>query len=234
METKNSLDVIKEMTQKIKLATESLLTITEKRYQYSKEECETIFTNIFNAVDEYVAKDKGEDAYEKLLNALSDRFKIGTTGGDISRQVDNLATAEELYEKQTEFQEMLDSAKDVVEFINDKAEKLEGIAVKKATSEPVEGSEPVKEDTSEHFEKEVHEEQEITESKKKWIPTRIRKCALHKKLGIPEDERIPLELINKEIKRLQALAEGDKKLSKEDATFLKQLILARTFKKMNK
>jgi len=137
METKNALEIVKEMTQKIKLATESLLTITEKRYQYTKDECETIFTNVFNAVDEYVAKAKDETAYEALLNALSDHFKIGQTGGDISRQVDKLSTAEELYQKQTEFQELLDTAKDVVEFINEKAEKIEGIAIKKATSETI-------------------------------------------------------------------------------------------------
>ena len=134
---KNSLDVIKEMTQKIKLATEAMSTITEKRYQYSKDEVETIFNNVFKAVEEFVAKDAQEDSYEKLLNSLSDRFKVSSTGGDISRQVDNLSDAETLYEKQPEFQEMLDNAKDVIEFINDKAEKVEGIAVKKATSENV-------------------------------------------------------------------------------------------------
>ena len=62
----------------------------------------------------------------------------------------------------------------------------------------------------------------------------MKKGTLHKKLGIPEDEKIPMSLINKEIKRLQKEAEGDKKLSDEDATFLKELLLAKTFKKMNK
>jgi hypothetical protein len=134
---KNALEIVKEMTQKIKLATEAMSTITEKRYQYSKDETETIFNNVFKAVEEFVAKDGKEDSYEKLLNSLSDRFKVSSTGGDISRQVDNLSDAETLFEKQPEFQELLDTAKDVIEFITDKAEKVEGIAIKKATSETV-------------------------------------------------------------------------------------------------
>lgn len=42
-----------------------------------------------------------------------------------------------------------------------------------------------------------------------------------------------MELIQKEIKRLQKESKGDKKLSDDDSKFLKQLILARTFKKMS-
>lgn len=162
MENKNALEIVKEMTQKIKLATESLLTITEKRYQYSKDECETIFNNVFKAVDEYVAKAKDETAYETLLNSLSDRFKISTTGGDISRQVDNLSTAEELYEKQTEYQELLDTAKDVIEFITDKAEKIEGIAIKKATSEEVPSEENIEEDKENPYTPHIFDDEEPT------------------------------------------------------------------------
>jgi len=69
-------------------------------------------------------------------------------------------------------------------------------------------------------------------STKKWIPENLKKGALHRALGIPEDQKIPMELINKKIKELQKKAEGDKKLSDSDQKLLKRLLLARTFKKM--
>lgn len=132
---KTTLDVIREMTQRIRES--NTTSITEKRYQYSKDECETIFNNIFNAVEEYTKKNTDADAYESLLNSISDRFKVSPTGGDISRQVDSMSSAEDLYNNQPKFQEMLDSAKDIAEFIRDKAEKLEGISINKATAETV-------------------------------------------------------------------------------------------------
>lgn len=123
---KNSLEIIKEMTNKIRQKTESLYAITERRYQYTKDECINIFNNVFNAINEYVENNKKEDAYALLLDALSDRFKISPQGGDISAQVDKLSSGEELFEKQTEFQDVLDNAKDIVEFINNKSEKYKG------------------------------------------------------------------------------------------------------------
>ena len=132
MRNKSSLQIIKEMTYKINNALNNLTMLNEKRYEYTQNECTTIFDNVFKAVDEYVNKDKSEDAYERLLISLSDRFKVSSTGGDISRQVDQLSSAEFLFEHQTQFQELLDSAKDVIEFIGDKCEKIEGISIKNA------------------------------------------------------------------------------------------------------
>lgn len=132
-----TLNLIREMTKRIREATDTE-PITEKRYQYSKDECQTIFDNIFRAVEEFTTKSGDENAYESLLNSLADRFKTGSTGGNISKQVDTLTDANELYEKQTQYQEMLDSAKDVIEFINSKTDKLEGTSIKQASSEKIE------------------------------------------------------------------------------------------------
>lgn len=143
-----TLDLIREMTKRIREATDSV-PITEKRYQYSKDECQVIFDNIFKAVEEYTTKNGDEAAYESLLNSLSDRFKIGATGGNISKQVDSLSSADFLYEHQTQFQEMLDNAKDVIEFINDKTDKLEGTSIKRGTSEKIEAPETVEKENDE-------------------------------------------------------------------------------------
>lgn len=132
-----TLNLIREMTKRIKEATDSE-PITEKRYQYSKDECQTIFDNVFKAVEEYTTKSSDESAYESLLNSLADRFKTGSTGGNISKQVDSLSSADFLFEHQTQFQELLDSAKDVIEFINNKTDKLEGTSIKAASSEKIE------------------------------------------------------------------------------------------------
>lgn len=44
--------------------------------------------------------------------------------------------------------------------------------------------------------------------------------ALHKALGIPEDQKIPTSKLLSEQKRLQAMAKGDKKLSASNLTRL--------------
>lgn len=129
---KCALDVIKEMTEKIKNSL-GKTTVTEKRYTYSNDEVKTIFTNIFNSIEEYTTKNPEEGAYETLLNSISDRFKTSTLGGDISRQVDRLSSAEDLFNKQPEFQEMLDNAKDLVTFIREKTEKSTGTGVPTTT-----------------------------------------------------------------------------------------------------
>jgi hypothetical protein len=68
-------------------------------------------------------------------------------------------------------------------------------------------------------------------SEKKWIQkTDIKKGALHKKLNVPEDKKIPKSLLNKLKKELMAKAEGDKKLSAADSKLLKQVNLALTLK----
>jgi len=66
---------------------------------------------------------------------------------------------------------------------------------------------------------------------KKWIQkTDMKKGALHKKLNVPEDKKIPKSLLNKLKKELMAKGEGDKKLSAADSKLLKQVNLALTLK----
>ena len=68
-------------------------------------------------------------------------------------------------------------------------------------------------------------------SDKKWIQkTDMKKGALHKKLNVPEDKKIPKTLLNKLKKELMAKGEGDKKLSAADSKLLKQVNLALTLK----
>ena len=68
-------------------------------------------------------------------------------------------------------------------------------------------------------------------SDKKWIQkTDMKKGALHKKLNVPEDKKIPKSLLNKLKKELMAKGEGDKKLSAADSKLLKQVNLALTLK----
>ena len=69
----------------------------------------------------------------------------------------------------------------------------------------------------------------VKESKDKWIQdTHMKKGALHKKLGIPEGEKIPKSKLNSIKKDLMAKAKGDKKLSAEDSKLLKQVNMALT------
>jgi hypothetical protein len=68
-------------------------------------------------------------------------------------------------------------------------------------------------------------------SEKKWIQkTDMKKGALHKKLNVPEDKKIPKSLLNKLKKELMAKSKGDKKLSDADSKLLKQVNLALTLK----
>jgi len=72
---------------------------------------------------------------------------------------------------------------------------------------------------------------ETKESEKKWIQkTDMKKGALHKKLNVPEDKKIPKTLLNKLKKELMDKGEGDKKLSAADSKLLKQVNLALTLK----
>ena len=72
----------------------------------------------------------------------------------------------------------------------------------------------------------------LTEKKDaNWMQGAVKRPgALSKRLGIPEDEDIPLSTINKHIATLRKKAEGDKKLSEDDARFLHQLQFAKTAK----
>ena len=74
---------------------------------------------------------------------------------------------------------------------------------------------------------------EMYESKedKNWIQkTKMHKGALHKKLGIPEGDKIPNSKLQSLKKELMKKGEGDKKLSADDSKLLKQVNLALTLK----
>ena len=74
----------------------------------------------------------------------------------------------------------------------------------------------------------------VKEAEEKWIQkTGMKKGALHKKLGIPEGDKIPKSKLNSLKKELMAKAKGDKKLSAADSTLLKQVNLALTLGKVN-
>lgn len=71
----------------------------------------------------------------------------------------------------------------------------------------------------------------VKESDDKWIQdTKMHKGALHKKLGIPEGEKIPNSKLQSLKKELMKKGEGDKKLSASDSKLLKQVNLALTLK----
>ena len=71
----------------------------------------------------------------------------------------------------------------------------------------------------------------VKEAKEKWIQkTDMKKGSLHKKLGVPEGEKIPKSMLSKLKKELMKKAEGDKKLSAADSKLLKQVNLAMTLK----
>jgi hypothetical protein len=70
---------------------------------------------------------------------------------------------------------------------------------------------------------------QVKEAEEKWIQkTHMKKGALHKKLGIPEGDKIPKTKLNTIKKDLMAKAKGDKKLSAEDSKLLKQVNMALT------
>lgn len=87
-----------------------------------------------------------------------------------------------------------------------------------------------KEDGKDSFEvdgKKFH----VKEAKEKWIQkTDMKKGALHKKLGVPEGDKIPQAKLKSLKKELMKKAEGDKKLSAADLKLLKQVNLALTLK----
>ncbi len=76
---------------------------------------------------------------------------------------------------------------------------------------------------------------EVKEENKKWIQkTGMRKGELHKKLDVPEDEKIPVSKLKKLKHQLMDKSKGDAKLSKSDSTLLKQVNLALTLKDIKK
>jgi len=69
----------------------------------------------------------------------------------------------------------------------------------------------------------------VTEAKNKWIQdTKMNKGSLHKKLNVPQDEKIPVSKLKSLKKELSKKAEGDKKLSKSDLKLSKEVNLALT------
>jgi hypothetical protein len=72
---------------------------------------------------------------------------------------------------------------------------------------------------------------QVKEAEEKWIQkTGMKKGALHKKLGIPEEDKIPQAKLKSLKKELMKKGEGDKKLSAADSKLLKQVNLALTLK----
>jgi hypothetical protein len=72
-------------------------------------------------------------------------------------------------------------------------------------------------------------EYNVNESEEKWIQkTNMKKGALHKALGIPENQKIPKSKLNSIKKDLMVKAKGDKTLSAADSKLLKQVNMALT------
>jgi hypothetical protein len=71
-------------------------------------------------------------------------------------------------------------------------------------------------------------------NEEKWIPKDMKKGALSKKMGVPEEKNIPMAAINKRIAALEKKGEGDKKLSAADLKTLHQLVAAKNMKKIKK
>ena len=73
----------------------------------------------------------------------------------------------------------------------------------------------------------------VKEGNEKWIQkTKMHKGALHKKLGVPEGDKIPVAKLKSLKKELQAKGEGDKKMSASDLKLLKQVNLALNLKSL--
>ncbi len=81
----------------------------------------------------------------------------------------------------------------------------------------------------------LKKKQLLTEAEEeKWIQKAgMKKGALHDRLGIPEDDTIPMSVINRHIKILEKKSAGDKKLTPDDAKFMKQLVAAKNMKRLN-
>ena len=77
----------------------------------------------------------------------------------------------------------------------------------------------------------IKKQREMKEDDNKWIQkTDMKKGALHKKLGIPEGDKIPQSKLKSLKAELHKKSEGDKKLSAADSKLLKQVNLALTLK----
>jgi hypothetical protein len=73
----------------------------------------------------------------------------------------------------------------------------------------------------------------VREAKENWIQkAKMNKGALRKKLGIPEEDKIPTAKLKSLKKELEGKSKGDKKLSASDSKLLKQVNLALNLKSL--
>jgi len=75
---------------------------------------------------------------------------------------------------------------------------------------------------------------EVMQEDGKWIPKKLEKGALHKKMGVPEDQTIPVDKLKTLKTKLQKKGEGEKKLSAADLKTLQQVNFALTAKGFKK
>lgn len=82
------------------------------------------------------------------------------------------------------------------------------------------------------YNKKHKKHESVNESEELWMQSAVSKPgALHKQLGIPEDEKIPTSLLNSKKKELMKKGEGDKKLSASDRKLLQRINFALNAKK---
>lgn len=73
-------------------------------------------------------------------------------------------------------------------------------------------------------------------AEKKWMQKAVNpkeKGELHRKLNIPEDEKIPTSVLEEKKKKLQEKGKGDKKLLKSERETLQQIQFALNARKAN-
>jgi len=182
---------------------------------------------------------KDNKIMSKLKNALRNRFNDEDEEElDIETDWSRLEEDEDYYEDDdSDWSEIdLDIETDWNQLEEDEAN--EGNAFSGARAKAIEDGEDTFEVDGETYHvKGEHGEGECTEcgdkgmyeSEDKWIQkTDMKKGALHKKLGIPEGQKIPKSKLNSIKKDLTAKAKGDKKLSAADSKLLKQVNMALT------
>lgn len=81
----------------------------------------------------------------------------------------------------------------------------------------------------------IREELYKIEEAENWMKGAVKRPgALSKRLGIPEKDNIPISRINSELATLNKKSKGNKKLSKDDLLFLRQLNFAKAAKGISK
>jgi len=79
----------------------------------------------------------------------------------------------------------------------------------------------------------IQEELNKIQEQEKWMQKAFskHKGALHKQLGVPEDETIPMTTINQELANLHSKTEKGEKLTKSELTFFRRLQVAKNARK---